>query len=229
MYNLYNEDCLEYIKKINNNSIDLIVTAPPYKTTQRGANNGKFYSKGFKECKVELEEYFSDMYRVLKDGSHCYIFCNNLNLRKMLNIANDVGFKFVKCLIWDKGNKIAGQSYMNQFEYILFLRKGKHRKINNCSTSDILKFPNKKEKNENGELFHEVQQPVDLIKLLIENSSKEGDIVLDLFMGGGTTGVACIRSCRNFIGIEIEKKYFKTAKNRIEKECINKCLNKFMR
>ncbi len=225
MYNLYNEDFLEYIKKINNNSIDLIVTDPPYKTTKRG-NSGnaggmcrnKLFSKGvvFKENNIKPEEYMPEFFRILKDGSHCYVMTNHVNLQHMINTATEVGFKFVKCLIWNKGNKIMGQSYMNQFEYILFLRKGKHKKINNCGTSDILSVPNKKDKDENGKNLHDTQKPVELMKILIENSSQEGEIVLDPFMGIGSTGVACINTNRNFIGIELDENYYNIAKDRIE-------------
>ena len=225
MYNLYNEDFLECIKKINNNSIDLIVTDPPYKTTKRG-NSGnaggmcrnKLFSKGivFKENNIKPEEYIPEFFRVLKEDSHCYVMTNHVNLQNMLNVATNVGFKFIKCLIWDKGNKIMGQYYMSQFEYILFFRKSKGKKINNCGTSDILSVPNKKDKDENGKNLHDTQKPVELMKILIENSSQEGEIVLDPFMGIGSTGIACIECGRNFIGIELDKNYFNIAKERIE-------------
>ena len=225
MYNLYNKDCLNIIKNIEDDSIDLIVTDPPYKTTKRGnsGNSGgmlktKMFMEGkvFKENNIKPEEYMPEFFRILKDCSHCYVMTNHVNLQHMINTATEVGFKFVKCLIWNKGNKIMGQSYMNQFEYILFLRKGKHKKINNCGTSDILSIPNKKDKDENGKNLHDTQKPVELMKILIENSSQEGEIVLDPFMGIGSTGVACINTNRNFIGIELDENYYNIAKDRIE-------------
>lgn len=225
MYNLYNKDCLNIIKNIEDDSIDLIVTDPPYKTTKRGnsGNSGgmlktKMFMEGkvFKENNIKPEEYMPEFFRILKDGSHCYVMTNHVNLQHMINTATEVGFKFVKCLIWNKGNKIMGQSYMNQFEYILFLRKGKHKKINNCGTSDILSIPNKKDKDENNKNLHDTQKPVELMKILVENSSQKGDIVLDTFMGIGSTGIACIECERNFIGIELDKNYFDIAKERIE-------------
>lgn len=225
MYNIYNKDCLNVMKNIENNSIDLIVTDPPYKITKRGNNGnagGMFKGKKsldgniFKHNDIYPSEYLPEFFRILKEDSHCYVMSNHINLQNMLNTATEVGFKFVKCLIWNKGNKIMGQSYMNQFEYILFLRKGKHKKINNCGTSDILSVPNKKDKDENGKNLHDTQKPVELMKILIENSSQEGEIVLDPFMGIGSTGIACIECERNFIGIELDKNYFDIAKERIE-------------
>lgn len=71
-----------------------------------------------------------------------------------------------------------GQYYMSQFEYILFFRKGKGVKINNCGTSDILSIPNKKTKDENGKNLHDTEKPIELMQILVENSSKENDIKL---------------------------------------------------
>ena len=140
---------------------------------------------------------------------------NHKNLQEMLNTLTGVGFSFIKCLIWDKGNKIMGQFYMSQFEYIIFLRKGRGVKINNCGTSDLLSIPNKKTKDENGKNIHDTEKPVELMKILIENSSQVGDTVLDPFMGVGSTGVACKELGMNFIGVELDKQYFDIAESRI--------------
>lgn len=236
-YKLYNNDCIKLMKKMKSESIDLIVTDPPYKTTKRGGtgNSGGMCKKkefsngngGFKHNDIKPKQYMSEFYRVLKEGSHCYIMTNHVNLQEMLNVATESGFHFIKCLIWDKGNKIMGQCYMSQFEYILFLRKGKHKKINNCGTSDILSVPNKKTKDENGKNLHNVEKPVQLMKILIENSSNEKDIILDPFMGIGSTGIACVELNRNFVGIEIDEHYFNIAVDRINKSVSNISKDKF--
>ena len=135
----------------------------------------------------------------------------------MLNTFTSNGFHFIKSLIWNKGNKIMGLYYMSQFEYILFFRKGKGIQINNCGTSDILDIPNKKTKDKDGNNIHDTEKPVKLMEILIENSSKENDIVLDPFMGSGSTGVACVNTNRNFIGVELDENYFNIAKERINK------------
>lgn len=224
-YELFNNDCMEVLKTIPDNSVDLLITDPPYKVTSRGnaGNSGgmlqkKINRKGmvFTYNDIDCEKYAPEFFRILKDGSHCYVMTNHVNLRHMLNTFEDIGFKFIKSLIWDKGNKIMGQYYMSQFEYILFFRKGKGLKINNCGTSDILSIKNIKTKGEDGKNLHDTEKPVELMKILVENSSKEGEIVIDPFMGVGSTGIACRTLNRKFIGCELDENYFYIAKNRIE-------------
>lgn len=207
-------------------SVDLIVTDPPYKVTSRGnaGNSGgmlktKMFCQGkvFTHNNIDCAEYAPEFYRLLKDGSHCYVMTNHVNLIKMLNTFTNCGFHFIKCLIWDKGNKIMGHYYMSQFEYIMFFRKGRGVKINHCGTGDILSVPNRKTKDENGKNIHDTEKPVELMKILIDNSSQEDSVVLDPFMGVGSAGIACRQLNRQFIGIEIDDNYFKIAEDRILK------------
>lgn len=223
--NIYNNDSMEFMRGLEDNSIDLIVTDPPYKITARGnagSSGGMMKSKLsmngkiFKHNDVKIKDFMPEIYRVLKEGSHCYIMTNHVNLIEMLNVAKECGFHFIKSLIWDKGNKIMGQCYMSQFEYILFLRKGRHKKINNCGTSDILSIPNKKQKGEDGKNLHDTEKPVELMRILIENSSQEGEVVLDPFVGIGATAVAAKNLNRKYIGIELDENYFNIAKRRLE-------------
>ena len=220
-------DCMKSLACISNESIDLLVTDPPYKTTSRGnaGNSGGMLQKNinkkgkvFLYNNIDCAQYAPEFYRILKDGSHCYIMTNHVNLIHMLNTFTKCGFHFIKSLIWNKGNKIMGQFYMSQFEYILFFRKGKGIKINNCGTSDILSVPNIKTKDENGKNLHDTEKPIELMKILVENSSKENDIVIDPFMGIGSTGLTCIDTNRKFIGIEIDKEYYNIAKRRLIKQ-----------
>lgn len=235
MMTLLNTDAIgvEGLPKIEDNSIDLIVTDVPYRITSRGntGNTGGMLlndlsKKGliFNNNNILPKEYASDFYRVLKDGSHCYVMTNHINLIEMLNVFTNVGFHFIKSLIWDKGNKIMGRFYMSQFEYILFFRKGTGKQINNCGTSDIISIPNKKTKDINGKNLHDTEKPVELMKILIENSSKCGDVILDPFMGIGSTGLACFELNRNFIGIEIDERYFNIAKERIDNATVQMSL-----
>ena len=222
---LINGNCLDTLKNIPNESINLIVTDPPYPTTSRGnaGNSGGMLQKDinkkgrvFTHNNINCKEYAPEFYRLLKDGSHCYVMTNHINLIDMLNTFTDVGFHFIKSLIWNKGNKIMGQYYMSQYEYILFFRKGKGKKINNCGTSDILSISNKKTKDKDGKNIHDTEKPVELMEVLVNNSSQENELVLDPFMGVGSTGLACIKNNRNFIGIEIDENYFNIAKSRLE-------------
>ena len=114
---MFNCDIMDLLKNIENESIDLIVTDPPYKVTSRGCSGtmGGYWKtdiaksgKIFKNNSISCKDYLEDFYRVLKDKSILYIMCNNTNLQEMINEGTRVGFNFVKCLIWEKGNKICG-------------------------------------------------------------------------------------------------------------------------
>lgn len=222
---LYNEDCMEVMKTFEDSSIDLICTDPPYRTTPYG-NIGNFGGmlkdkltmdgKVFENNSIDCDAYAPEFYRVLKDGSHFYVMTNHINLIHMLNTFTSAGFHFIKSLIWDKQNKIMGTFYMSQFEYILFFRKGHGKKINNCGTSDILSIPNVKVKDNRGDNLHDTEKPVELMKILIENSSNKGDVVLDPFCGSGSTVLACQQTGRVGIGCEIDEDYFNISKQRIE-------------
>lgn len=222
---LYNDDCINLFKSIEDESIDLIVTDPPYKLTSRG-NNGTsggimkkdIYMKGdvFSNNDIKPTDYAPHFYRLLKDGSHCYVMCNNLNLQLMLISFEQVGFHFVKSIIWDKQTKIMGTHYMSQYEHILMFSKGYCRIINNCGTSDILSIKQIKQKDLSGNNIHDTEKPVELMRVLVENSSNYGDVVVDPFMGIGSVGCACKQTGRSFIGCEIDKSYFSFCKNRID-------------
>ena len=223
---IYNKDYKEVLSDIPDNFIDLIITDPPYKVTSRGStgNTGGMLlkkitrqGKVFEHNDVKIKDFMPQLYRVLKEGSHCYIMTNHVNLIEMLNVAKECGFHFIKSLIWDKGNKIMGQCYMSQYEYILFFRKGKHKKINNCGTSDILSIPNKKTKGADGKNLHDTEKPIKLMQILVENSSQEGDVIYDPFCGIGSVPLACMLTNRRFIGSELDENYFNIVKERIEK------------
>lgn len=157
-----------------------------------------------------------ELYRILKDKSILYIMCNNKNLQDMINIGTACGFNFVKTLIWEKGNKICGKYYMGCYEYICLFRKGGDRPINNCGTPDILRIPIKKLKDENGRNLHDTEKPVELMEILVSNSSNEGDIVLDPFVGIGSTMLAAIKNKRQYLGFELDEKYYNIANERIK-------------
>lgn len=131
-------------------------------------------------------------------------------MNEIITETEKVGFRLQNILIWAKDNKVCNHYYMNQCEFILLFRKGQSRDINNMGTSNLLQIPNVKRK------AHPTQKPVELMKILIENSSNENDIVMDCFMGSGSTGIACIETNRKFIGCEIDKKYYDIAVERIK-------------
>ena len=238
-YTLYNDDCITVLDNMiqNGDTVDMIFTDPPYRVTSRGnaGNSGGMLQKKinkagqvFEHNNIEIEVYLPKFYKVLKETGHCYIMTNHKNLTHFLKVIDEwkdpdtnEGFHFIKSLIWDKGNKIMGQFYMNQFEYILFLRKGAGKKINNCGASDLISVPNKKTKDETGKNIHDTEKPVDLCKILIENSSNPNEIVFDPFMGVGSCGIAAKQLGRKFIGIELDNSYYEIAKSRIESAEVN--------
>lgn len=219
-----NEDCLVAMGRIPDCSIDCVITDPPYKTTARGSsgNTGGMLAKKinmqgkvFKANDIVISDWLPTLYNKLKEGGHCYIMTNHVNLHNYLNVAKNTGFHFIKSLIWDKGNKITGRFYMSQFEYILFLRKGKGVKINNCGTSDIISIKNKKTKDAHGENIHDTEKPVALLEILIQNSSNEDETILDPFFGSGNIAIACLNTERNFMGSDLDKDCYNGAVERL--------------
>lgn len=216
---IYNMNCLEGMKLIPSGSVDLIVTDPPYKTTSRGSSGGtggilkeeiNKRGKVFKHNDIEFNEWLPELYRVLKDKGHAYIMTNNKNLKDMLIEIENSGFNIFKTLIWAKNSAITNMYYMDSHEYIIFCRKGKAKRINDCGTKSVLNIDNPRNK------LHPTEKPVELMEILINNSSSECDIVLDPFMGSGSTAIACISTNRNFIGFELDEHYFEISQNRIK-------------
>lgn len=241
---LVNADFLDFAKTIPDNSIDCVVTDCPYHIVAGGCSTNsneptgvlrRFKSDGtrasnkwvkkdeskyiaacrqgkmFEHNDIKFEEWLPEVYRVLKEDTHCYIMINSRNLKELQQKAEDVGFKFQNLLVWKKDNVTPNQYYMQQCEFILFLRKGRAKYINNLGTKNCFDIP-----NIIGNKVHPTEKPVELMKIFVENSTQNGETVLDPFMGAGSTGLACKETGREFIGREIDKEYFDIAKKRIE-------------
>ena len=224
MYQLYNGDCLEYMKDIPCNSIDLVVTDPPYEMSHSkgGCTNKEMANKWRGNIKagntimnfdstIKFKDWLPEIYRILKDGSHCYIFCNDKNMQELLNESTKCGFKESNILVWVKNNATPNRYYMKNLEFIVFLYKGKAKPITNMGSKCAITVANINGKSK----LHPTQKPVDMLELFITNSSNENDTVLDPFMGSGGVGVACVKVNRNFVGIELDGNYFKVAQERI--------------
>lgn len=216
--NLMQGDCLEIMTTMADDSVDLVLTDPPYKVTSRGSSGGTggmlktdINKSGmvFKHNSITFNEWLPECYRVLKDGCHAYFMTNNKNLSAMLQAVEGAGFKVFKTLIWVKNTAITNMYYMDNHEYIIFCRKGKAKKINECGTKSVLNFDNPRNK------LHPTEKPVELMAKLIANSTQGGEIVFDPFMGSNPVGLACVELDRNFIGVELDPEYFTIAKNRI--------------
>lgn len=228
---IYLGDCLEVMKDIDNNSIDLFLTDPPYKIIAGGISLkdngnecsgvlGRYVSdvptyvkqgKMFTHNDIKFAEWLPDVFRVLKDGSHCYIMTNDRNIQELLNEATKVGFKLLNILVWSKNNATPNKYYMKSAEFILFFRKGFAKSINDMGTKTVLNV-----NNIIGNKVHPSEKPIDLLKILIENSSKEGEIVLDCFAGSGNTCKTSKELKRNFIGIEIDPIYYEISARSVQ-------------
>ena len=195
MIDLRQGDCVEILKSIPSESIDLVVTDPPYRTISGGNKSDKWKSgyassvlykndgKIFDNNNIEFSNWLPEVYRVLKDGTHFYCMTNVLNINKIIIEAEKVGFYLHNILVWEKNTANANRWYMKNCEFTLFFKKGKAKTINNPSSKMIHKF-----NNPVGNKLHPTQKPVELMQFYITNSSKENEIVLDPFMGSGSTG-----------------------------------------
>ena len=165
----------------------------------------------------KFEDWLPELYRVMKNGTHIYLMCNFKNLNDLMNKTANVGLKHINLLVWEKNNCTPSQFYMKNCEYTLLLRKGSSKYINDIGGSKTVHKFN----NIIGNKVHPTEKPVELMEFYLKNSSNTGDNVLDMFMGSGSTGIACVNTNRNFIGIELDENYFNIAEQRIQ-EAINR-------
>lgn len=201
-------------------SVDLIITDPPYWTLNKWRNIGTTTRLGghrdeskrkedswFKTIGPEdLWELLNLMWRVLKQNTHAYVFCDHATLRFVLSYADDMNWSKVKPLVWDKVNQGMGYTYRCRYEFIVFLQKGK-RKLNDLGIPDILRV----KKIVNG---YPTEKPIPLLEILIKQSSKERELVCDPFFGSGSTFVACKNQGRRYIGTDINTKAHEFFTNR---------------
>lgn len=219
-----NGDALALMRLYPAESVALIVTDPPYRVISGGdaptegfgwrnsvlsANDGKI----FKHNDVNLAEMMREFYRILAPNAHCYVMINVLNLEELLTVARDAGFKLHNVLTWDKRTATANRWYMNDCEFTCFFYKGAARKINNCGSKRRFTADNPRKK------LHPTEKPVELMRHYIENSSQEGELVLDPFAGSGSTAVAAQQSGRRWLSMEMDGTFYYATVARIVREC----------
>lgn len=211
-------DCLEKMAEIPNESVDMVSTDPPYTMTKRGKSCRPNWMKDNMGDNVFIGKvpdsllWMKEVFRVLKDKTHFYTFCNTNDLRKYLNDAAAVGFKFHNLISVIKDTGMPNRWYLKQTELLLFFRKGAAKPINDMTSRDNINVVMPKQST--GKL-HITQKPLPLMEKLIRNSSDEGELILDPFSGSGTTCLAAKNLGRSFIGIEQEEKYYNIAHKRI--------------
>lgn len=204
MIQLVHGDCLEEMKKIPDGSIDLVLTDPPYGVNACKGVGGfgssktdKHYTGGWDSSRPS-KEYFDEILRISKQA---IIFGGNY-FADLLPLGKH-------WIVWDKKGDIAFQNPYSDCELIW----------TNVKKNTVKKYVFKQQgfiKDTKDIRVHPTQKPSELVQMLLEIYSKDGDIILDPFMGSGTTGVACKNLNRNFIGIELNETYFNIAKQRIE-------------
>lgn len=204
---LFQDDAVQWLSTLADASVDLVVTDPPYESLEKhrkiGTTTRLKVSKSSSNQWFEIfpnhrfEDLLQQIYRILKKNSHFYLFCDQETMFVIKPIAEKVGFKFWKPIIWDKVAIGMGYHYRARHEYILFFEKGK-RKLNDLSIPDILEC----KRVHRG---YPTEKPVELIETLIKQSSKERELVVDPFFGSGSTLVAAKNLQRDYMGCDISE------------------------
>lgn len=220
---IYCGDSYELIKSVPDKSVDLIVTDPPYELNNL-TGGGMLKEKRIENLMNTLEnenlhigvkeDILNEFIRVCKK-INVYIWCNKTLIPKLLDffvIKHKCTFEIIT---WHKTNPMPlyGSKYLTDTEYCLYFKDG--IKLN--TTYETAKTHYELSTNNKDKKFfsHPTIKPLQIIKNLIINSSQEGDIVLDCFLGSGTTAVACKELNRHFIGFEINPRFVEIANDRL--------------
>lgn len=230
-YKLYQGDCLDIINNIE--VVDCIITDIPYNISKKnnfktmkdrtGRNGIDFgeWDKGFEE------ENLIQFIPLIKSGGSFILFHSFEQFGKLKEIFENNGLMLKDKLIWEKTNPMPrnrDRRYISNIEILSWYVKPKNKwtfnRQNGKYESSVLKYPSKS--GGGFRRYHPTQKNLKMIEYLIKIHTNENDVVLDPFMGSGTTGVACMNLNRRFMGIELDESYFNIAKNRIEEALIDK-------
>ncbi|MDR2839928.1 MAG: site-specific DNA-methyltransferase [Paludibacter sp.] len=228
---IYNQSCLDGLRLLPDECVDLLFTDPPYYQYRAqnvsGLKNHKdvvteFDFDGFRseqEYLDFLEQVLAECFRVCKSGAAGYLWCGDDFVSYINRIVEKVGFRFRKVIHWHKTNPFPAIStrkmYANSMELLVHFSKGSPKTWNFKSVNEMHNFIQSpicmgRERTE-----HKTQKPLKVCIPFIEISSNPADLVLDPFLGSGTTAVAAKMLGRNFIGYETNKSYFDIAESRI--------------
>ncbi len=204
-FNLHQQDAVDWLRSLPDASVDLIVTDPPYESLEKhrriGTTTRLKNSKASSNAWFQIfpndrfEDLFIECYRVLKNHRHFYLFCDAETMFVVKPIAESVGFRFWKPIVWDKEKIGMGYHYRSRYEMILFFEKGK-RKLNDLSIADVIECPR---------IFrgYPTEKPVPVSEILIRQSTQAGELIVDPFMGSGSVGLAALTQGRSFLGNDI--------------------------
>lgn len=200
---------------------DMLCTDHPYRLTSGGRGtsgdgsmSGIFDAEDYDNsgdlmAMAEWSHTGGPIYRALKDNADAYVMVNDKNIFLAGGAFLGAGFKFHNMLVWDKHTPTPNRWYMKHLEYTLYMWKGQGRPVNDMGAKQLFRMDRPKLGN------HKTEKPVALMEHYIRNSSNQGNVVLDPYMGSGTTMVAAAQSGRGGIGIEIDRDYFDIACRRV--------------
>lgn len=212
-------DVRDILPRIDSESMNLICTDVPYPVISggsgsKGAPSGmlsKNDGKIFTHNDIRFDEYFGELYRILRNDSQAYFFTNFINLQKMMDELQRAGFKLHNLLVWEKQNATPNRWYMKNCEYVIFARKGKAKSITNAGSKTVHQFDNLI-----GNKIHETEKPIDLLRMYIRNRTNKGDWVFDPFSGSASTLIAGLCENRKVFGCEIDSTYYTKGKERLK-------------
>ena len=223
LFRLAKADAISWLRSLKPESVDLVVTDPPYESLEKhraiGTTTRLKHSKSSSNDWFSIfpnsrfPELFDATYRVLRRNAHFYLFCDPETMFIAKPAAEAAGFKFWKPIIWDKRSIGMGYHYRARYECILFFEKGK-RRLNSLSVPDVLEVP----RVHRG---YPTEKPVELAQILTEQSSSKGQTVADPFLGSGAFGVAALRVGRRFIGADVSDSALTIAGRRLTQEAPN--------
>ena len=210
-------DSVEWLRTLPDESVDLAITDPPYESLEkhraRGTTTRLKQSKASSNAWFSIfpnerfEELFAEVYRVLAKNAHFYLYCDQETAFFAKPVGEQAGFKFWKPLIWDKRRIGMGYHYRARYEMILFFEKGK-RKLNDLGVPDIIEQPRVHK-------GYPTEKPVGVGSVLVSQSSSPGELVIDPFMGSGSTGVAALKLGRRFGGNDLSQDSIELASSRL--------------
>jgi len=228
---IYRGDCMELFKTIPDESVDLVITDPPYNIasehslTKRGGRIistkeawGQWDTYNKFDYDLLIMRVLSECFRVLKKGGSMYMFTANRDNGYFIRKAVERGFSCRNQLAIIKTNPLPQykqDNWRNAYELCMYLTKGRARTFNFLSQRDCVNtYPYVIGIKESR---HPTEKPLGFIKKLVRVSSRPGDVVLDPFMGSGTTAVACKELNRHFIGAEASSEYIKMIDRRLSR------------
>jgi site-specific DNA-methyltransferase (adenine-specific) len=210
-------DAVDFLRRLPDASVDLVVTDPAYESLEKhraiGTTTRLKHSKSSSNDwftifpNARFPELFAEAFRVLKKNTHLYLFCDQETMFVVKPIAQEVGFRFWKPLVWDKVQIGMGYHYRARYEFVLFFEKGK-RKLKDLGIADVITHP----RIRGG---YPSEKPSAVSEILIRQSTDEGDVVVDPFCGSGSVGVAARKLGRRFMGCDICAEAVETTAERL--------------